>query len=63
MLIDRFEYDGRTLSLYKEGEVYHYKVETPDEKVEVHLCDYFEDAFEALTWFWAETENYIKKHS
>ena len=62
MLVDQFEYDDRTLSLYKEGETYHYKVET-HEKVEIHLCEYFEDTYEAMMWFWAESERYIKEHS
>jgi hypothetical protein len=63
MLIDQFEYDGRTLSLYKEGEVYRYEVETLDEEVEICIYEYFEDSYEALMWFWKESEDYIKEHS
>jgi len=61
-LIDQLEYNDRTLSLYREGDVYHYKVETQSEEVELHLCEYFQDSYEAVMWFWAETEKYIRGH-
>lgn len=61
-LADRIEYCGKTLSLYKEGEIYHYKVETADGKAEVHLIEFFEENYEALLWFWEETTKYIEEH-